>query len=138
PSSSATGSGGGGGGGSGGASGAGAVGAGGGIAPEGGPATACTLDNGTDPVGFCTQKVVLYGEHQHAFDAAVGVYQSWDSTTLQPDLGPDDKPIHDPHDDAAYAAACARYHQSATTYGDAQLTPTLDLDLIVLGTILPK
>jgi hypothetical protein len=140
PSSSATGagnSGAGGGTGGGGFGGGGVVGAGGGTLPDSGPSVHCALDTGADPVGFCTQKVVLQGEHLHAFNAMSGVAQSWDSTTLLPDLGPNNKPLHDFHDDAAYGAACSRYHQSATTYGDNQITSTLDNDLIALGTLLP-
>jgi hypothetical protein len=129
--SSAGGSGGegGAGGGSGGSGGSGASGV-----AEAGPNIVCMLGDptplGTDPVAFCTQKLVLLGEHEAAYDATRGVAQSWDSTTHVPDVGPNAMVLHTPNDDAAYGAASARYHHSAMVYGDDEITTTLDLDLI--------
>jgi hypothetical protein len=103
------------------------------VLPDAGTTAACTLDNGTDPVGLCIQKLVLGAEHQAAFDAARGLAQSWDATTFAPDTDAMSLALHDPHDDAAYAASAARYHQSAVTYGDTELTGQLDADLIALA-----
>ena len=123
--------------GGGGAGGSGAGGAGGSGGPDGGPKAVCTIQNGADPVGLCTQKTVLSDEHKVAFKAMTGVAQSWDSFSLEPDVDPSGNVFHDPRDDAAYAAACARYHHSATVYGDTKLTATLDADLVALGSLLP-
>jgi hypothetical protein len=108
------------------------------VAPDAGLTASCTLDNGTDPVGLCIQKVVLGAEHLAAFDAVRGLAQSWDSTTFAPDTDASHVVLHDAHDDAAYAASVARYHQSAETYGDTELTGQLDADLIALAPTLTK
>lgn len=101
--------------------------------PDTGPKIRCTLDNGTDPVGLCIQKLVLAAEHQAAFDATRGLAQSWDSATFAPDTDASHTVLHDAHDDAAYAASVARYHQSSQTYGDDELTGQLDADLVALA-----
>jgi hypothetical protein len=129
-------------GGAGGAGSASAGGAGGGIGgaggtlADGGPVTVCMIEMGADPVGFCTQKLVLGAEHMYAYKPATGVAQSWDATSLKPDVAPDGGVYHDPRDDAAYAASCARYHTNATVYGDTNITGTLDQDLEQLATLL--
>ena len=81
----------------------------------------CTRDNGSDPVGLCTQKLVLRAEHMVAFDATRGVAQSWDSKTGTLDEDASHMVLHDPRDDAGYAAAVARYAQSAVLYGDTEI-----------------
>src|SRR5579871_3557202 len=80
-------------GGSGGLGGAGSGGSGGtggntivGTGAGGTSTVACMLDNLTDPVAFCTQKVVPKSENMIAFDAARGIAQSWDYKTLMPDV----------------------------------------------------
>lgn len=100
--------------------------------PDTGPTVRCKLDNGTDPVALCIQKVVLSAEHHAAFDAVHGVAQSWDAATLLPDTDASHVVLHDARDDAAYAASVARYHQSAQTYGDDEITGQLDADLVAL------
>jgi hypothetical protein len=110
---------------------------------EGGPGpdadvTHCTLFDGSDPVAFCTQKVILQALHSKAFDAKQGVAESWSATTGRLDTNDAGVTLHDWHDDVAYGAACALYHASATLYGDTTLTATLDADLAALGPILEK
>jgi hypothetical protein len=96
----------------------------------------CKKDDGSDPVNLCAQKVVLLGVHTAGFSAEKGVAQSWDEKTGLPDKGPDGKALHDPRDDARYAAAIARYHESAQEYGDTEATPVLDADLLALVPLL--
>jgi len=97
----------------------------------------CTLDDGTDPVSLCTQKLVLQSMHNAAFSATKGVAESWSSTTGVPDSDGGVR-LHDWHDDVAYAAAAALYHTSTNLYGDTQLTPTLDGDLLALAPFIEK
>jgi hypothetical protein len=104
--------------------------------PDTGPTIRCTLDNGTDPVGLCAQKLVLGTQHKVAFDPKRGVAQSWDATTSVLDTGPGDAVLHDLHDDASYAASIARYHKSSGRYGDDEITGLLDADLVALVPIL--
>ncbi len=101
--------------------------------PDAGPVVSCTLDNGGDPVAFCVQKTVLSAAHQAALVASVGVVSSWDSTTFAPDRDASGVILHDVRDDAAYAAAASRFHKSAEAYGDTELSPTLDADLVMLA-----
>src|ERR1700733_4616952 len=41
----------------------------------------CTLFDGSGPVAFCTQKIILQALHSKAFDAKRGVAESWSATT---------------------------------------------------------
>jgi hypothetical protein len=79
----------------------------------------CTLDNGSDPVGLCAQKVVLQGELFAAMSDA-GVAAAWDSLTgtLATDGG---ARVHDFHDDAALGAALANYLYASELYGDTEI-----------------
>ncbi len=86
----------------------------------------------SDPVGFCTQKLVLRTEHQAAFDATRGLAQSWSSSTAKPDVDANQMVLHDPRDDAGFGAAVARYISSANTYGDNEITLTLQVDIVHL------
>jgi hypothetical protein len=124
-------------GGSGGAGGAGGVGGVGGTGgyspvPEAGPVISCHLDNMADPVAFCTQKLVLRNEHAAAYDAKRGIAQSWSSATFAPDVDASQMVLHDPRDDAAFGAAVGRYLNSANTYGDDEITLTLEIDIVNL------
>jgi hypothetical protein len=92
---------------------------------------ACNLGNGDDPVALCTQKLVLGAIHDAALKLPAGVAPSWDRTTGTPD--PD---AHDLRDDAAYAAACTNYAQSATRYGDTEISSTLLADFAAITPIL--
>src|SRR5690349_1571819 len=67
---------------------------------DSGPSIRCTLDNGTDPVGLCAQKLVLRAQHKVAFDPERGVAQSWDAQSGVLDTGPGNARLHDLHDDA--------------------------------------
>ncbi len=100
----------------------------------------CTLNDKTDPVSFCVQKVVLKEQHAHAFLAtdagATGVVTSWDSFSHLPDTNEAGATAHSFYDDVSYAASCAVFHASSLQYGDNQLTPTLDDDLLALAPLL--
>ncbi len=96
------------------------------------------LDNGSSPVELCIQKLVLGALHEAAFVEDRGVLASWDSTTFVPDKDDGGAPLHDVHDDVAFGAAINAYGLSATRYGDTELTPTLDQDLIHLVPTLKK
>jgi hypothetical protein len=122
----------GGGGGSGGVAGASGTSLAGGGSPDGGPSIRCTRDNGSDPVGLCTQKLVLGAEDQVAFDPTRGLAQSWDATTEKPDVDAMNKVLHDPRDDAAFGAAVARYAAAANLYGDNEITAQLQGDVVAL------
>src|SRR4051794_24798392 len=54
----------------------------------------CTLDNGSDPVSFCLQKLVLRAQHEAAFDNTIGIAQSWDSKTFAVDKDAKNQPLH--------------------------------------------
>jgi len=92
----------------------------------------CTIDNGGDPVGLCVQKFVLTTQHDAAFRAGAGMASRWDATTYVPATDDAGAVLHDPRDDAAYAAAMARYHASAKRYGDTEMTWQFDADLVAL------
>lgn len=96
----------------------------------------CTIDNGADPVGFCTQKLVLKAENDVAFDATRGVARSWDWATLALDQDASHMVRHDPLDDAAFSAAVALFLNSALTYGDNEITSTMRSDLVKLAPML--
>ncbi len=96
---------------------------------------ACMIDM-ADPLGFCTQKLVLKAEHKAAFSASAGVAQSWDSTTMIPDQGTNLKVLHAGADDVAYSAAVTLYLQSAMIYGDNEINATLSADLNALQPLL--
>ena len=87
-----------------------------------GPVRHCTLDNGTDPVALCLQKVIFRQWHEAAFIKDLGVAESWDSTTFLPDKSTTGETLHQKLDDARYAAAIARYRISAMRYGDTELS----------------
>lgn len=103
--------------------------------PEAAPVAHCTLDNGSDPVGLCVQKLVLGHEHAAAFDPAMGVAESWDASTLRPDEA-DGGVLHNVYDDVGYGASIARYHVSAGIYGDTEITAMLDADLLKLAPLI--
>ncbi len=96
------------------------------------PVVHCTLDNGSDPVGLCVQKLVLSAEHLAAVGPK-GVAQSWSSKTFARDKDGGGNVLHDPRDDVRYAASIAAYHASAERYGDTEATATLDGDLALLA-----
>ena len=89
----------------------------------------CTLDNGGDPVALCTQKFVL-SALRRAVLTRDGVQTAWDSASGQT------SGAHDFHDDAAYASAAANYGTASSRYGDTEITPLLDADLVALVPIL--
>jgi hypothetical protein len=92
----------------------------------------CT--NFVDPVDFCILRSVLLNQHQIGFTPTAGTYASWNYLTLSPDVNPATKAkIHDFHDDAAYGASCAAFHNWAVLYSDPQ---ELDADLEALAPIL--
>jgi hypothetical protein len=93
----------------------------------------CKLDDGTDPVGLCIQKLVLRHLHEAAFVPKLGVVRSWDSKTFAIDKDSTGAPFHDVHDDVAYGAAIGRYWVRARTYGDTEITATLVGDLVKLS-----
>ncbi len=95
----------------------------------------CKLDDGSDPLALCIQKAVLRGQHESALTTN-GVVASWDSTSFRPDTDDAGVPLHDVHDDVAYAASIARYHDSSGRYGDTEYTLTLDVDLVKLAPVL--
>jgi len=101
-----------------------------------GSISSCTLNNGSDPVALCTQKIVLAAMHAHAFDPKAGIASSWSPTTGAADVGDAGTRLHAWTDDVGYAAASALYHTSSAVYGDTQLTPVLDNDLIALVPLL--
>jgi hypothetical protein len=100
--------------------------------PDAAPTVSCALDNGSDPVGLCTQKMVLRAVHEAAV-AKAGVASGWDPKSFAPDHDDAGATIHDPRVAAAYGAAVARYHESSRTYGDDELTAALDADLVALA-----
>jgi hypothetical protein len=101
--------------------------------PPGPPTIACTLANGSDPPFFCNQKMVMKALHLYALAKDGTTFASWDSTTGVPDVGADNAPLHDLHDDAAYAAACANYLKNAQYYGDTEITAQVKRDLAAIG-----
>jgi hypothetical protein len=98
----------------------------------------CTLDNGTDPVALCVQKMALEALHSRAFDSKGGVAASWSPSTGRVDVGDGGARVHSWTDDVGYAAAAAAYLTSAAVYGDPQLTTPLDGDLHALATLLKE
>jgi len=98
----------------------------------------CKLRNGTDPVLLCFQKTLLSRQADAVFADGVGVYASWDSTSLEPDKADGGQPLHDWHDDVAFAAAIASYQASALVYADSQFTASFDALLLKLEAIIEK
>ena len=96
----------------------------------------CTLAGGNDPVGLCTQKIVLGTLHTAAFDPKKGLAASFDSKTFSPDDDDAGAILHDLHDDVAYAAAIGVYTASASRYGDTEINSLLDPDLLALAPIM--
>ncbi len=93
----------------------------------------CTLDNGSDPVALCIQKVILKNERRAAFVKALGVAASWDSKTFVPDTN-GGMPLHDVHDDVAFAASISSYDLAARLYGDTEINADLDNVLVTMVT----
>ncbi len=98
----------------------------------------CQLNDMTDPVALCTQKLVLRATHVAAFDATRGLATGWDSTTGALDTDGAGAVQHDLHDDLGYLSACGLYHTSSGAYGDTELTPTLDADAVALAPLVEQ
>ena len=92
----------------------------------------CTLDNGSDPIALCVQKLVLQAEHEAAFTDG-GVAASWDSNTGIVGAGP-----HDFHDDVAFGAALGHYIATSQEYGDSEIQTIVNGDLTALAGIVEK
>jgi hypothetical protein len=86
-----------------------------------GPVKHCTLDNGSDPVALCTQKLLIQDWHDAAFAKATGVAESWSSDSFLPDKDASGAVYHVPSDDLGYALSLARYQLSAARYGDTEI-----------------
>ena len=99
-----------------------------------GPVIHCALDNGTDPVALCVQKVIFQQWHEAAFIKDLGVAESWDSTTFLPDKSGSGEIFHSIVDDVGYASVLARYRISALRYGDTELSYLTDPDLAAIAT----
>ena len=95
----------------------------------------CTLDSGADPVGFCLQKAVLSLVHSAGVLGDAGTCESVDWLTHKPDTNGSGQVLHAVRDDIAIAAALAHYHYSAGIYGDNELTPAFDADLVKLSKV---
>ncbi len=97
--------------------------------PEVAPVSNCTLDDGTDPVALCLQKVVLDQWHEAAFIATLGVAAHWSSDTFLPEKDASGAVVHDVRDDVGFALSLAHYLQSAARYGDTSMTAKFVADL---------
>jgi hypothetical protein len=104
----------------------------------------CTLQDGSDPVGICIQKMVLAqqsppgGVYYGAYVKGKGVATSWDSMTGAPDTDDAGVTLHSFRDDLAFTSSIAYYHCSSGIYGDTDVTATLDAALVDLAPILQK
>ena len=105
----------------------------------------CTLGDKSDPVGLCTQKMVLDqagqfpgGVYNGAYVKGKGVATSWDSMSGAPDTDDAGVPLHSWNDDLAFASSIAYYHCSSGIYGDTTVTPALDAALQDLATLLEQ
>jgi hypothetical protein len=88
-----------------------------------------------DPVDFCVMEEVLENQHTDGFSSSSGTYASWNYQSGNPDKNSSGVKVHDFHDDAAYGASCAAYHDWAILYASPQ---NFDDDLLALGPILNK
>lgn len=98
------------------------------VPPQDGATGSCSF-NGSDPVSFCLQKIVLQEELSDAYAKGKGVPPSWDVKGT-PGSG------HSWRDDVSFAASIGAFHCSSAAYGDKTLAPMLDAIMPDLGMLI--